>query len=179
MIMNDKKNLNYFFLGFAIASLLAIILISHGNRDNQPSHNDTVTVTTHDTIKIDTPTPTQSVIIRRDTVSLPVVIHDTIRHDMPSACAGDMPFVDSTLVEIPITQRIYEGDGYRAWVSGYRPSLDSLWMEHTKVTQSITTSLKPRRWGVSISAGAAITTHGLEPYIGIGISCNLVTFKRL
>ena len=35
--------------------------------------------------------------------------------------------VEDSLRALPVQQRHYKGDDYEAWVSGYRPRLDSLW----------------------------------------------------
>ena len=35
--------------------------------------------------------------------------------------------VEDSLRALPVQQRYYKGEDYEAWVSGYRPRLDSLW----------------------------------------------------
>ena len=90
---------------------------------------------------------------------------------------------DSAAVEIPITQKVYEDSLYRAYVSGYHPSLDSLIIfprhDITTVTNGYTYKSRQKRWGVGIHVGYGMTmsnTPQFLPYIGIGISYNLITF---
>lgn len=54
--------------------------------------------------------------------------------NIPLICNNDVQNIpnfipDSVVaVEIPITQKEYEGAEYHAWVSGYEPSLDSIFV---------------------------------------------------
>lgn len=81
---------------------------------------------------------------------------------------------DSIEMKIPIEQKVYEDKHYTAYISGYRPSLDSLILRHT--TREIFNPSKPtrnRRWKFGLQAGFGMTPKGLQPYIGIGGSYNL------
>ena len=69
-------------------------------------------------------------------------------------------------VPMPVTQKEYKTDDYHAWVSGHNPSLDSI--DVFQKTMYIKERIKPRRWGLGITAGYGIGKHGLSPYIGIG-----------
>lgn len=85
--------------------------------------------------------------VRTDTVFLPLVTADT------------------AAVVLPVEQAEYAGDGFRAWVSGYRPSLDSIsFARHT-------TTLRPAasRFSFGIQAGIGLTPAGIQPYLGIGL----------
>ena len=68
-------------------------------------------------------------------------------------------------VPVDITQREYRTDSYRVWVSGYRPSLDSIWV----YPERIYIKEKARRWGIGLSAGYGIGKGGIFPYIGVGV----------
>ena len=86
-----------------------------------------------------------------------------------------------TAVEIPITQKIYQDSTYQAWVSGYKPSLDSIqvFQPITTITRTITTTevkYKAKRWGVGVQAGIGITPTKVEPYIGIGVTYNIFSW---
>lgn len=90
---------------------------------------------------------------------------------------------DSVAVEIPIVQREYAGENYRAWVSGYDPKLDSVWVypRHERVTVRESSlrsdhNISGRRWGIGVFAGYGFTPHGLEPCAGISINYNLWNF---
>ena len=84
---------------------------------------------------------------------------------------------DSVTVQIPITQRVYETDRYRAVVSGYQPSLDDLLIYQP--SQVVRIKDKPKRWGIGVQVGYGMTVKGtpqFAPYIGVGVSYNLFTF---
>lgn len=73
-------------------------------------------------------------------------------------------------------QAYYEDSLYRAWVSGYRPRLDSLQIFPKSVYQTVTNDIyhtiipKKKRWGLGLQAGYAYPNGW---YVGAGISCNL------
>lgn len=90
---------------------------------------------------------------------------------------------DTIYTLIPIEQRVYEDSTYRAVISGYRPSLDSIQVYRQQVTidhfREVTKKVKPR-WGIGVQVGAGATLQGqqvrLSPYVGVGIQYNLITF---
>ena len=77
------------------------------------------------------------------------------------------------VVHLPIEQKVYQDSTYRAVVSGYKPSLDSIQVyqrtERIKVTERIPTP----PISVGIQGGVGITPKGLQPYIGVGVSYRL------
>ena len=121
------------------------------------------TVVVIDTVTIDRPIVRDSVVVKTvtrflrlaDTVC--VVFRDTVT------------MYDSILVEVPITQKTYAGDDYRAWVSGYEPKLDSIEIYRRETT----IRTKPKRWSVGLQAGYGMTPKGFAPYIGAGVSYKL------
>lgn len=73
-------------------------------------------------------------------------------------------------IQVPMEQKIYEGENYKAAVSGYKPTLD--WIETYNTTKTITP--QPKKWGLSISAGYGITPNGFEPTLMIGVSRDFI-----
>lgn len=73
-------------------------------------------------------------------------------------------------------QAYYEDSLYRAWVSGYRPRLDSLQIFPKTVYQNVTNDIyhtiipKKKRWGLGLQAGYSYPGGW---YIGAGVSYNL------
>ncbi len=141
---------------------------------------DTMTVT--DTVFYMMPTATDSVRTKYITRYLPVVKRDTIvagnnRHNgeclPPLLLSGDS---DSTAVEIPITQKRYEGEGYRAYVSGYEASLDSIFVYARTTTIRERSAKPPDKWHIGVTAGYGFTTKGMQPYVGIGLTYSLISF---
>ena len=123
-------------------------------------------------VLIDTPIPKDSVVLRYETVKVPVF--DTIQ-----PLNADTLITDSITVEIPITQKVYEDSVYQAWVSGYKPSLDSIkvFQPVTTITHTITNTeihYKTKRWGIGVQAGIGVTPNKVEPYIGIGVTYNIM-----
>lgn len=85
-------------------------------------------------------------------------------------------------IEVPMEQKHYGDSTYDAWVSGYRPSLDSLKLYNTKEIIPVPVYPKPKRWGIGVQVGAGVqygTIHkqmDVGPYIGVGISYNILSF---
>lgn len=143
-----------------IALLLVSFLAGRHIAPKEPlSIRDTVTIekVVWDTLKI----------------SEPVVVHkyvrDTIR--IPVEKDGGR---DTVYVEVPREVKVYSDSSYRAVVSGYEPSLDSLEIYNSTVYRTVYEKRKPKRIGIGIQAGYGAGEGGLTPYIGIGISYNLL-----
>lgn len=126
---------------------------------------------------------------RKDTV----VVRDTVRETVLVPKVRYLTRVDTVLLKVPgdtvevpvlvpISRNVYEGEDYRAVVSGFRVSLDTL--DIFRKTQTVTNTVvqrvevpgKPKRWGIGVSAGYALTPQGVKPYIGAGISYSFITF---
>ena len=122
-----------------------------------------------------------------------VVVRDTVRETVLVPKIRYLTRVDTVLLKVPgdtvevpvlvpISRNVYEGEDYRAVVSGFRASLDTL--DIFRKTQTVTNTVvqrvevpgKPKRWGIGVSAGAALTRQGVQPYIGIGVQYNLISF---
>lgn len=86
----------------------------------------------------------------------------------------------SAAVEIPITQKRYEGDGYRAYVSGYEARLDSIFVsrETTTIreTATVRTAAKGKKWHLGVSGGWGMGTNGWQPYVGVGVTYSIVAW---
>lgn len=77
-------------------------------------------------------------------------------------------------------QAVYVDSLYRAWVSGYRPRLDSIEVYPRTVTNTITNDIyhtvkvrDSKRWGIGVQVGYGMTGNMVSPYVGVGISYNL------
>lgn len=80
---------------------------------------------------------------------------------------------DSVEVELPITERTYLDEEYKAVVQGYNPILKSIEVYPKTAYITTTEAIKKRkRWGVSIGiqGGYGITPKGYQPYAGVGVS---------
>lgn len=116
--------------------------------------------------------------IRVETKIKTVVKTDTVLISAPIAVF--FTFTDDTIhigdTVVMREQAYYEDSLYRAWVSGYRPRLDSLQVFPKTIYQTVTNdiyhTIKPRkkRWGLGVQAGYGYPGGW---YVGAGISWNL------
>lgn len=122
-----------------------------------------------------------------------VVVRDTVRETVLVPKIRYLTRVDTVLLKVPgdtvkvpvlvpISRNVYEGEDYRAVVSGFRVSLDTL--DIFRKTQTVTNTVvqrvevpgKPKRWGIGVSAGYALTLQGMKPYIGLGVQYDLISW---
>lgn len=118
-------------------------------------------------------------------------VRDTITWETPvyvRSFVRDTMFVkvtDTLFVELPREVRVYTDSLYYAEVSGYEPSLDYLevYQQERIITRDKTQIVevkRPSRWGVGVQVGYGIGTHAgtvyTTPYVGVGLSLNLLTF---
>lgn len=125
------------------------------------------TITVRDTIRIESPNPRHEA-----KAGEIVVVGRRINRGQPADSMATVAATDSDTVAVaaPRIIRYYEGRGWQASVSGVEPRLEELTFEKS------TTTGQPRRWSLSVTAGAALTPHGLQPMIGVGISYSLYNF---
>lgn len=117
------------------------------------------TIVVRDTIREYYPQEVERVVVRTERVEVPIVVRDTIREVVE--------------VELPMEEKVYEGDGYRAVVGGYNPYLKSFDVyPTTKYINQTETITQRKRWGVSLGfqGGYGITPVGWQPYAGVGVS---------
>lgn len=80
---------------------------------------------------------------------------------------------DTVFVSLPKEQRVYEDSAYRAVVSGYRPSLDSIQVYQQHSVVKVTKREAPPRWSLGLQGGVGVTPKGVQPYFGVGITYRL------
>lgn len=83
----------------------------------------------------------------------------------------DSIIYDSIEVDIPISQKYYESEDYKAWVSGYEPSLDSIKVYQKTIEIKETIMKTPSRWNIGVFGGYGygFSSKRFEPVIGVGI----------
>ncbi len=105
--------------------------------------------------------------IRVDTVRLPVVIRDSI-------LSKPVTFVvhDTVAVEVPIVQRVFTGEYYRAVVQGFRPELVSIDIRYPGAAAP---SANRKWWSFTVGPqlGYGFTPKGWQPYTGVGVTAGL------
>ena len=177
--MNIKDDTIQYFLKtitlvFGILLLFNIVnAIGYFVNEQRNSHSSEMkvkvdTLFIYDTIIVEKPVIKKVEII--DTLRLPVPITDTLM------------LHDTVLVHLPIEQRQYSDPRYTAWVSGYRPQLDSIliYQRTEYITKEIKTVTKPKRWGLGLQAGYGVLLHNGQvfpaPYIGVGLSYSIINW---
>lgn len=117
--------------------------------------------------------------IRTETKVNTVVKVDTLLISPPMAPLLVFRLTDTIRIGDTVVHReqaYYEDSLYRAWVSGYRPKLDSLMIFPRTVYQTVTNDiyhtivLKKKRWGLGLQAGYGIPGGW---YVGAGVSWNI------
>lgn len=102
----------------------------------------------------------------RDTLVNVEFIHDTVD-------------TAKVVVDIPIVQKEYSDDStYTAWVSGYRPSLDSINIYRKNISTNKETVIKKKdihRFGIGpvVYGGYNFGTKKLDYGVGIGVSYHI------
>jgi hypothetical protein len=92
--------------------------------------------------------------------------------DLPGHCPLTSPAApDSIEIPIPIEQKRYEDSLYTAWVSGFRPALDSIRLHQPEIVTTITETIvkKAPRLSVGLSVGPGISIdkdHHMGIYVG-------------
>lgn len=155
-----NKNLVIAVLSLLLGLSVSFQYLYHFNQSSTGNRlkTDTVTIT-----KIDTVTVTKPVIQYR---YITEVITDTLYNK------------DSVLVpvQIPMESTTYQDSTYRAVVSGYRASLDTIQVypihTYTTITNTIT---KQRRFNIGVQAGFGygIFTKKPDVYVALGVSYRL------
>lgn len=153
-----NKNLVIAVLSLLLALSIIFQYLYHSNRNSVENSlkTDTITIT-----KIDTVTVIKPVIQYR---YITQVITDTLYN------------TDSIKVpvRIPIERTTYQDSTYRAVVSGYRASLDTIQVYpiHTYTT---ITNTKQKRFNIGIQAGVGYGFFNKKPdiYVGLGVSYRL------
>ena len=124
-----------------------------------------------------------SVVVEHDTLWRDTTIYKPVAAD--SQKTGETVFIhipypvptpgdtvhDSISVPIPIEQKRYDDSLYTAWVSGFRPALDSIRLHQPEITTTITKTIvqKAPRLSLGLSVGPGVSIdkdHHLGIYVG-------------
>ena len=143
------------WVGIVLMLAACFFLGRHFPAEPEPSRVMRDTITIRDTVRDTLPRPFLVRFDHWDTLYIPFYIIDTAS-------------TDSVPVPIPIEQKEYRTEDYRAVVSGYRPSLDV--MEVFRRTQTVTVREKPKRWGIGPQAGFGVPGGW---YVGFGVSYSI------
>lgn len=133
-----------------IAVLLVSLIVSLTNRKEviiEKTTSDTVTLAKFDTIYVQKPIFIKEVIV--DTF----LIKDSLNNDYI----------------IPKTQRYYKSNEYEAWVSGYRPNLDSLNIFRKTITNTVTRTIYTKTTDLYLNVGSDYIGKQFAPNVGLAV----------
>lgn len=121
------------------------------------------TLVIHDTIKV-----TEAVSVTKKVVdSIPYPVTDTIR------------LRDTLFVYLEREQIRWEDSLAVVYASGVMPKVDSVihYTQEMVITKKIPViQVKKTRWGIGFQAGATADKSGVSPYIGVGVSYNILSW---
>ena len=122
--------------------------------------------------------PSPDVLIKE--IPVPVYVADSSAIDsLLNECARLERVGDSLRLVLLRVQRHYSDSTFDAWVSGVDPRLDSIKTYQTNmvITREIPViQVKKTRWGLGVQAGAGVGKDGLTPYVGVGVSYNILSW---
>ena len=161
------KGRKYILTGIGVAvAILILFLFDRRIPRNSPQEPQSARVDTlfiRDTIKVTEPV----YVTRRMVDSVLVPVTDTIR------------LRDTLYVFLEREQIRWEDSLSVVYASGVRPEIDSVihYAERMVIVKEIpVVRVKKTRWGVGIQAGAGATKDGLTPYVGVGVSYNILSW---
>lgn len=161
--MNDKvEKALHILLAMAIAS--AVTFWADRRHDKGPEtiiETVTDTLIVRDTVTVSKPVPYN------------VYVVDTMWFEVPVYGGRDTVFVP-----LPREVKEYKDSNYRAVVSGFRPSLDTISVYPKTVVITTTERIQPPRWSWGVQAGLGASKDGITPYVGVGIQYRLQFRKK-
>lgn len=169
-------------VGIAVAALLGFLVGQrcprNGGGETPTPKVDTLFIRDTNSFTEPKKDPSPDVLIKE--IPIPVYVADSSAIDsLLNECAMLERVGDSLRLVLLRVQRHYSDPTFDAWVSGIDPRLDSIKTYRTNmvITKEIPViQVKKTRWGIGVQAGATAGKNGLTPYVGVGISYNLLSW---
>jgi hypothetical protein len=168
-------------LGFVAVSILLGFLVGQRCPRNGGGETPTPkvdTLFTKDTSSFKEPGNEPQPKVKIKEIPVPVFVADSSAIDsLLKECARLEKRGDSLQLILIREQRHYSDSTFDAWVSGIDPKLDSIktYNETRIITKEIPV-IKKTRWGLGVQAGVGAGRGGLTPYVGVGVSYNLLSW---
>lgn len=152
-------------MGIVVAILIGFLVGRRCPRNDpgEPPTPKADTLFIRDTFKVTEP----KYITRRVVDSIPYPVTDTIR------------MRDTLYVILERQQVTWEDSLSRVYASGVNPHVDSVihFTQDLIITKEIPViQVKKTRWGIGIQAGATADKDGVIPYVGVGVSYNILSW---
>lgn len=153
-------------LAFVVIALLAVASFIAGRKTAKTGAGETIVV------RVDT-------LLIRDTMTVykPKWMTRTVIDSVLVPVTDSVIVNDTVYVALAREQVVWEDSLARVYASGIMPEVDSV----THFTEQIiinreTIIRKECRWGVGIQGGVGVGRGGLTPYVGVGVSYNLLSW---
>lgn len=152
-------------LGIAAAVLIAFLV---GQRCPRNDQGEPVT------IKVDT-------LLIRDTIKVtePVFLTKRVVDSIPYPVTDTIRLRDTLYVILEREQVRWEDSLSVVYASGVDPQVDSVihfTQDQIIIKEIPVIQVKKTRWGIGIQAGATADKDGVIPYVGIGVSYNILSW---
>ena len=130
--------------------------------------------------------PQEHIVVRTDTMyvrdtvtvykpsKVTRTIKDTMRLIVKETQVDTMH--DTVYVYLPQESIVWQDDRCIVYAHGINPQVDSVTHFNSGAVVTRTVTGRPKRWGIGVSAGYGMSKDGLSPYIGLGISYNIIRF---
>lgn len=127
----------------------------------------------------ETPTPKVDTLVIRDTIKVTEAISVTkkVVDSILYPVTDTLMLRDTLYVFLEREQIRWEDSLAVVYASGVMPQVDSV-IHHTEnliITKEIPV-IKKTRWGLGVQAGVGAGKGGLTPYVGVGVSYNLLSW---
>ena len=140
---------------------------------------DTIVKWKYDTLYIDSP-----ILIKKYEAEKELIMLELKKMKAKLLANKDTLYLhDTTEIDVilPRTYAVYGDSTYRAVVSGIEPRLDTMAVfPKTKIqyiTKTVTkTVTKKTRWGLGVHIGGGLVKDKVRPYIGAGVSYNILSW---
>ena len=167
-------------VGLAVAVLLGFLVGQrcprNGGGETPTPKVDTLFIRDTNSFTEPKKDPSPDMLIKE--IPVPVYVADSSAIDsLLNECARLERVDDSLQLVLLRVQRHYSDSTFDAWVSGVDPRLDSIKTYQTNmvITKEIPV-IKKTRWGLGVQAGVGAGKGGLTPYVGVGVSYNLLSW---
>ena len=115
----------------------------------------------------------------RDTIKVtePKYVTKKVVDSIPYPVVDTLRLMDTLIVYLPKEQIRWEDSLSVVYASGVMPQVDSVihHLQSTVITKEIPV-IQKTHWGVGVQAGMGLGKGGLTPYVGVGVSYNILSW---
>lgn len=179
-----KTTLTYIVLCLVIGLGVSLFWNYKQYRDlqEQPTKIEEKIVVRYVEKKDSMPDAKQETVVGTIKIPVPKPKHDPLLSENPMDSVG---FADNLSdiqysIEVPRTQKVYSDSTYTAYVSGYEPCLDSIFVrqkiiEHSIIETRTVPTKQFRRWNVGVIGGYGygFKSKEFEPFVGVGVTIGI------